>query len=100
VADPINDEGETMAKPAPQKMVQGVAIRGVRVEGRAVHRGESFECSETDLALMRAAHQAVPADSEEATVARSITGARRSELPPGLPARDGGGGKADKAKAD
>jgi hypothetical protein len=49
---------------------------------------------------MRAAHQAVPADSEAATVARSITSARRSELPPGLPARDGGGGKADKAKAD
>jgi len=67
-----------MAKPAPEKMVRATALRGVRVEGRRVARGESFEVGENALAMMASAGQAAPADSEAAKAAVPITKAAKS----------------------
>jgi hypothetical protein len=67
-----------MAKAAPEKTVEGVARRGVQVAGRRVARGETFQCSETDLRLMVGANQAVPAKSDEAKALREITSGKAS----------------------
>ena len=54
-----------MAKPAPERQVRAVALRGVRVDGKPKARGEAFEVGESDLALMASANQAVAAESPE-----------------------------------